>query len=168
MMSNDITRFNTADISERLVGITPQYLNNFLQRRLFGLRASVQSGKVRSRRRLFSQGDVFGIALVWQLFESGLRTDPIARVLKDISQSKTANANEAARKLLNSGAEFLLIRRRARKPSKIAAEKPDQVVEATVRLAQLPELIGHSDETFLVIPIGKRFAEITTRINLLS
>ena len=167
-MSSEITgKFESAEISELLVGITPTYLNNFLQRGLFGLKASVEPGRVRSKRRLFSRDDVFGIALAWLLFESGLRTEPIIRVLKDITQSKTGNANEAARKLLNSGAEFLLIRRRPRKPSKTTAEKPEQTVQAT-QLAQLLEVMQkHFEENFLVIPVGSKFADISTRINLL-
>src|SRR2546423_1231726 len=62
---------DAADICERLVGITPIYLQNFVQRGSYGLRASVQQGKRREKRRLFSREDVFGIALVWLLFESG-------------------------------------------------------------------------------------------------
>ena len=78
-MSTDIMHeIDASDICERLVGITPIHLQNFVSRGAYGLRASVQSGKVRAQRRLFSREDVFGIALVWLLFESGLRGDPMA------------------------------------------------------------------------------------------
>ena len=72
MMSTDMHLIDSADICERLVGISPIYLQNFVQRNSYGLRASIQPGKVREQRRFFSRDDVFGIALVWLLFESGL------------------------------------------------------------------------------------------------
>jgi hypothetical protein len=88
-----------ADICERLVGITPIYLQNFLQRGSYGLHSSVSPGKLRSQRRLFSQDDVYGIALVWLLFEAGLRGDSIARILNVVAGTKKPNANLAAAKL---------------------------------------------------------------------
>lgn len=167
MSSASLIQFDSADVSERLVGITPTYLNNFVQRGLFGLKASVQSGQVRAKRRLFSREDVFGIALVWLLFESGLRTDPIIRVLKDIARTKTPNANLAAKKLLDSNAEFLLICRQARRPSKIPTERPNQTVQSVPR-SQLAELLDeHSEQNVLVIPIGAKFSDIANRIGLL-
>ena len=112
---------DAADICERLVGITPIYLQNFLQRGSYGLRSSVSPGKVRSQRRLFSPDDVYGIALVWLLFESGLRGDPIARILNEVAGTKKANANSAAAKVLAAGSEYLVVSRTARRPSKATA-----------------------------------------------
>src|SRR5215472_18722315 len=118
MMSTDSQpKFDSADICERLVGITPIYLNNFLQRGSFGLKPSIQGGKLRSQRRQFSREDVYGFALVWLLFETGLRTDPIARILKQIVDTPKANANLAAKKLLEVKAEFLAVLRQPRRPS---------------------------------------------------
>ena len=78
-----VVAFETSDITELLVGITPAYLNTFLQRKLYGITASLQAGKVRDKRRLFNEEDVFRIAFVWILFEGGLRTQPIRRILKN-------------------------------------------------------------------------------------
>src|SRR5437667_5305048 len=104
MMSRKIQpKIDAADITERLVGIAPAYLQNFISRRSYGLRASLKSGKVRAQRRSFSRDDVFGIALVWLLFESGLRSEPLARVLNDICGTKLSDANLAAKKLLKAG-----------------------------------------------------------------
>jgi len=161
------SRVDSADISERLVGITPVYLNNFLQRELFGLKASVQSGKVRAKRRLFSRDDVFGIALVWLLFESGLRTEPIIRVLKDITRSAKPNANAAAKKLLDSGAEYLLIVRDPRMPTKSPKEKPEQSVQ-TVPAAQLSDTFErYPASDLLAIPVGNKFADVRKRLGVL-
>src|SRR4051812_33594912 len=109
---------DAADICERLVGITPVYLQNFLQRGSYGLHSSVSPGKVRSQRRLFSPDDVYGIALVWLLFESGLRGDPIARILKEIAGTKKSDANKAANVLLENDTDYILVLRAPRRPSK--------------------------------------------------
>src|SRR3989442_236383 len=96
LMSSEMQpEIDSAEICERLVGITPIYLQNFVQRGRgrYGLKASAQAGKWRERRRLFSRDDVFGIALVWLLFESGLRSDPIIRILKEIAGTKQPKAN---------------------------------------------------------------------------
>src|SRR5215475_12649541 len=109
MMSKTILpEIDAADVCERLIGITPVYLQNFLQRGLYGVRSSVSPGKVRSQRRLFSTEDVYGIALVWLLFESGLRGDPIARILKDIARTKKPDANKAAKTLVENDTDYIL------------------------------------------------------------
>src|SRR5437016_259941 len=132
MVSNKIiSEIDASDISERLVGITPIYLQRFIQRGLYSLKASVKSGKVRAQRRSFSRDDVFGIALVWLLFESGLRTDPIIRVLKAIAGTTKPDANLAARKLLDAKHEYLLISRTPRMPSKTIPDEPPQKVQPT-------------------------------------
>src|SRR5688572_16037241 len=111
-------QFETADISERLVGITPRHLNKFVQQGLAGIRPSIQAGKVRAQRRLFSEEDVFGIALIWMLFEAGLRADPIRRIQRQIVNAKKGSANDAAKRLIEQKAEYLLIIRQPRGPSK--------------------------------------------------
>src|SRR5216683_1907653 len=127
MVSNKIiSEIDASDISERLVGITPIYLQRFIQRGLYGLRASLKSGKVRAQRRSFSRDDVFGIALIWLLFESGMRTDPIIRVLNQVGNTKKADAKVAAKKLLESDADYLVIVRQPRGPAKEIPDKPQQ------------------------------------------
>jgi hypothetical protein len=170
MMSRKLRpEIDAADISERLVGITPVYLQNFLQRGSYGLRSSVSPGKVRSQRRLFSREDVFGIALVWLLFESGLRTDPTIRVLKEIvgSDKTNANANRAAKKLLESKADYLVILRQPRTPTKTPPDKPGQ----TVRVAgasEIAEMLGqYPAAELLVVPVGHKFDDVRKRMEML-
>jgi hypothetical protein len=166
-MSNEIEYgIDAADISERLVGITPIYLQNFIQRGSYGLRASVKPGKVRSQRRLFSREDVFGIALVWLLFESGLRGDPIARVLNDIAGTKKANANLAAKKLLQSQSEYLLILRKSRGPSKRIPEKPEQETR-TISKRETSDPRAQNPDIEILIPIGNKFSDIGRRLEIL-
>jgi hypothetical protein len=167
-MSREIAQeIDSADISERLVGITPVYLNNFLQRGLFGLTASVQAGKLREKRRLFSREDVFGIALVWLLFESGLRTDPTIRVLKEIVGSDKTNANRAAKKLLDSKADYLVILRQPRTPTKTPPDKPGQTVRLA-RSSEIAEMLGQDPAAeLLLIPVGHKFDDVRKRLEML-
>ena len=173
-MSREIEpEIDAADICERLVGISPVYLQNFLQRGLYGLRSSVSPGKVRSVRRLFSVDDVYGIALVWLLFESGLRGELIARILKDVARTKTANANKAARAVRNAENDYLLVIRTPRRPSKSIAEKPDQQVHFMQKLHMVSEkalriFLGDDiDRTILILPVGSKFGDIRARLQIL-
>jgi hypothetical protein len=173
-MSSEISsEIDPADICERLVGITPVYLQNFLQRGSYGLRSSISQGKVRSQRRLFSPDDVYGIALVWLLFESGLRSDPIARILKDITRSRTVNANKAAEVLRESGQDYLVVIRTPRRPSKSIADKPDQQLQFVQKVRMASEkslaflLEEDVDRTILLIPVGDKFADLRTRLEIL-
>lgn len=155
---------DAADITERLVGITPIYLQNFVSRGLYGLRASVKPGKVRAQRRLFSREDIFGIALVWLLFESGLRSEPLTRVLNDIAGTKKANANLAAKKLLESSTQYLLIGRTPRGPSKSIPEKPVQIVRRAGQMELATAVKEHSTSDLIVIPVGQKFDDIRKRM----
>jgi hypothetical protein len=168
MISTDFTpEIDAADVTERLVGITPIYLQNFISRGLYGLRASVKPGKVRAQRRLFSRDDVFGIALVWLLFESGLRSDPIARVLNDIAGTKKANANVAAKKLQESQSAYLLIVRNPRGPTKRPQEKPEQSVKVVHNAELSGEMEQHASSDVLVIPVGFKFGDVRKRLEIL-
>jgi hypothetical protein len=166
-MSNTFNpKIDASDVAERLVGITPIYLQNFVSRGLYGLRASVIRGKVRAQRRLFSRDDVFGIALVWLLFESGLRGEPLARVLKDITKTDKANANLAAKKLLESGSDYLLIVRQPR-DTKTPQDKPEQVVKPIKQSKLAGAIVQEPTADLLIIPIGPKFEDIRKRMEIL-
>lgn len=91
--------FDSNEVCE-LVGIGPLLLNKFVERRTYGIQPSVRSGKGRGGRRLFSPDDVLGIAFVWWLFESGLRSGVIENILGQICAPAKGIASEAARKLV--------------------------------------------------------------------
>lgn len=168
MMSKEITRaFESSEITELLVGITPPYLNNFVQRGTFGLKASVQAGELRAKRRLFSEDDVFGIALVWLLFESGLRTDPIIRILKEVGKTKQPNANLAANKLREANADWLIINRAPRRPSKNIPDKPEHKVMA-IQQSQFEQSFSQElGASVMAIPVGRKFQDIGQRMKML-
>lgn len=95
-------QFLTFDSSEvcELVGIGPLLLNKFVERRTYGIQPSVRSGKGRGGRRLFSPDDVFGIAFVWWLFESGLRSGVIENILDQICKPAKGIASETGKRLV--------------------------------------------------------------------
>lgn len=103
--------FLTYDSSEvcELVGIGPLLLNKFVERKTYGIQPSVRSGKGRGGRRLFSPDDVLGIALVWWLFEAGLRSGVIQYVLDQICKPTKGAASEAAKKLVKRNIQTLVI-----------------------------------------------------------
>ena len=110
---------------------------------------------------------MFGIALVWLLFESGLRNDPIARVLNDIAGTKKANANLAAKTLLKSESDYLLIGRKPRGPTKNPQDKPEQRVKA-IEQSEIARAIGHDiTADLLIIPVGPKFEDICKRMEIL-
>lgn len=168
---------DTTDISERLVGITPVYLQNFLQRGSYGVRSSVSPGKVRSKRRLFSPEDVYGIALVWLLFESGLRGDAIEQVLTAIARTKRPDANKSANVVLDEYCDYLLIIRTPRRPSKSVPTEPKQRVEMVSEEALSMYLFAKGpdegdadfiteDESILIVPVGDKFADVGKRLDV--
>jgi hypothetical protein len=99
--------YDSSEVS-KLVGIGPLLLNKLVERKMYGIGPSVRSGKGRGGRRLFSPDDVFGIALVWWLFESGLRSNVIQVVLDDICGTKGAAAIQAGKTLM--GRRILTLR----------------------------------------------------------
>jgi hypothetical protein len=167
-MSNEITpEIDSADICERLVGITPIYLQNFVARGLYGLRASVKPGKVRAQRRLFSRDDVFGIALIWLLFEAGMRTDPIIRIVKDITGTDNPNPNLAAKKLLQQNVEYLVIDRTPRLPTKTPSEKPGQKIHFLREAEEFQPGLWNPAAAEILLPVGQKFRDIETRLRIL-
>jgi hypothetical protein len=89
-----------------LVGMSPIFLNRLVERELHGIKPSLRSEVDTGGRRWFSKEDLFGIGLVFWLFEAGLRagsgkkrTSVIQKVLDEIVGKGNASANEAAQRL---------------------------------------------------------------------
>lgn len=118
--------FSSWDIIDQLVGITPIYLNAFVQpnRNLYGIRATESEKQGDRKARIFNEADVFGIALAWMLFESGLRTEPIRRIMNELAGTKKANANKTAEVLMRRGTEYIVIVREPRRPRGNADPQP--------------------------------------------
>ena len=156
-----------SDVTGLIVGIKPIYLNTFLHRGLYGITdsESVRVGKGGEKRRLFSEADVFGIALVWMLFESGLRTKSIRRILNDLAGTQKANAKMAAETLRQYQAEYIVVVREPRKPKGKTDPEPD------IRTANESELAGiladNPTANVLMVPIGAKFADIKERLRVL-
>jgi hypothetical protein len=150
--------FGVTDVAV-LVGIQPIQLNKFIERKKYGI---VQPGKGRGQERRFSEEDIFGIALVWWLFESGLRSDTIQFVLNQICGGRlNSKANDAAILLLKGGVERLAVTREPR----LAAAKHPQQRTYLHKVAQATQLAREtSKESVLIIPVGNLFARLQEAI----
>ena len=60
-------------IVSAIVGVPINFLNRMVERKLHGIKPSIRSDVNTGGRRWFSKEDVYGIALVYWLFEAGLR-----------------------------------------------------------------------------------------------
>jgi hypothetical protein len=154
--------FESSDVVE-VVGIRPIYLNKFVERRLYGIEPSVRSGEGRGSRRWFSLDDVFGIALVWWLFEAGLRTEVIKRVLREVSKSSKDDANLAAKSLMKSGVDCLTVTRDLRLAGNKQQRTPQDVqgVDFSDAQEKLSEL---GNQSIYVLPVRSLFADLLARL----
>ena len=149
--------FTSFDVVE-LVGVTPIYLNALVQRKLYGIKPSI-SGRGR-KVRIFDEDDAYGIAFVWILFESGLRTQEIRTILTHLTQTRRADAKYTAQGWLETPAgEYLLV---ARDPSQPKSKRLDVGRAHGYEIANI--LKENPMTSLLAIPIGTRFEEIKERI----
>jgi hypothetical protein len=147
----------------QIVGIRPTYLNKIVERGLYGVEPSLRWGQGKGSRRWFTQEDVFGIALVWWLFEAGLRTEVIKRVLRDLGNPRKASAKSAAEALQRRGADYLVIEREVRS-AESDKEYPNQRVRL-VRSTEITDLLNKSDkESLQVLPVRSLFADLDSRL----
>jgi hypothetical protein len=151
--------FTSQDVVE-LVGVTPVHLNALVHRKLYKIRPSI-SGPGR-RFRVFDEDDLFGIALVWILFESGLRTEEIRNILTSLLENhRTADARQTAQIWFEiPGSEYLIV---VRDPWDENHELRLDIGRA--HQYEIADIIARSPRaSVLAIPIGPRFTEIQERI----
>lgn len=156
--SNQAQFFDTQQVLQ-IVGIRAFYLNRFVERSQYGIAPSVRSGSGRGSRRLFSSDDIDGIALVWWLFESGLRSRAIEYVLNQVCGGKlNSKANDAAKILIDDGWEILVVRRWPRESTDAGREYPKQEV-FRVDSRKAAQLVNENQNTsLLVVPTENLFA----------
>lgn len=157
--------FASSDVTDILVGITTNYLNTILQRKHYGISESASDHREGRNFRLFGEADVFGIALVWMLFESGLRAPTIRGILNKLAGTKKANAKASAEVLIRSKAEYLVVAREPRKP-KSRSDPDGRIVQAKEE-----DLAGIIDDNptanVLIVPVGTKFNDIRKRIEII-
>ena len=157
--------FETRDMI-RFTGIPANYLNKFIEHRSFGIKPSIRAGSGRGTRRLFSDFDALGIALVWSLFQAGLRSRVIAQVLQAVLEGPEGPqglATEAAERMdvecaaLNEQRVLVIRRSLSRSRTKVRSLKVwlDDKDYAEPRSELSSEL---------VIPISMVFAEVKKKI----
>jgi hypothetical protein len=165
MTADGIVALSSSDVTA-IVGITPIYLNALVHRKLYGIAASISDQHGEMKIRIFSEEDVFGIALVWMLFESGLRTQSIREILLQVVETDEPDANAAAESLALSGVAHLLI---IREPSKSKKKKTANLLVEPTLIDDLVDLVEnavaeHRTAAILLVPVGARFAEIENKI----
>jgi hypothetical protein len=159
--------FETAEVTE-LVGIPSILLNKFVERGQYGVQASVRAGRGRGSRRLFSKDDLFGIALVWWLFESGLRAKVIQFVLNQICGRKlNSQANDAARLLNQREPDLLLIERTPRTEAKEGVTHPGQRALLTRREHAIEQIKTLGTRTSLALPVGNLYSRLKGKMDKL-
>lgn len=159
--------FETWHVTEILVGIPQTYLNMFLQRRLYGITAGVVGRRGEKNSRRFDDAEVFGIALAWLLFKSGLRTRPIIQILCDITGTKDANAREAAQVLLEARLRYLVVIRELMNP--VNEAEGELRVQVTDWVEDVTEILANNTTaSALVLPVGDIFDGIEHRMNVIQ
>jgi hypothetical protein len=157
--------YESGEVTE-LVGIHAIYLTKFVERGLYGIEPSVRPGERWKRRRLFSGEDVQGVALVWWLFESGLRSQVIRNVLNKICGGRLrSKANNAAKKLIHEDTWMLTIKRRPR-----TAQEKDETDSLKVCLLDETQALNTVKNTnaasVLVLPVGPLFSNLKTAMEM--
>jgi hypothetical protein len=154
--------FGIMDLA-RLIGIQPTLLNKLIQREKYGITASAQPGHGRGKERRFGEEDVYGIALVYWLFESGLRSDSIQYVLNQICGRKLNSiAADAASVILRKSTDMLVINRTPR----TGYEKRPAQETRVVGTDEAARLVRETTrDSVLVLPVGRLFANLREKMN---
>jgi hypothetical protein len=158
--------FDSSDVA-KIVGITPIYLNALVHRKLYGIVPSISDRHGEMKIRIFGAEDLFGIGLVWTLFESGLRTNAIREVLVQLAGTDEPDANVAAEYLTESGyPAYLVIVRELTTQAKKRKLKVsvEATLSDTVLNAVAEGVDRHPTANILIVPVGARFAEIAERM----
>jgi hypothetical protein len=151
--------FESRDVI-RFTRIPATYLNKFLEHNR--IRASIRQGEGRGSRRLFTKQDVLGIALMWALFQTGLRSKVIADALRALSPDESSIGPITAVATIldchpSGAAAELVIRRWLGPPRKKGRDL--RVITAPSDVEPRPELSSE-----LVIPVGRIFEEVKKEI----
>lgn len=163
---------NLSDVYEsrdliRAVGISSTYLNQLVERGLFGIKPSLRSGESRGSRRWFSRADALGVAMVWWLFEAGLRAGSgrtrrsvVQDIINQICGKPGSSANDAARILSDLRVRWLVI---IRQPHVSRFQRPQQVVHQLNDEFEVTELLTsklNQHATIIVVPVGNLFLDL--------
>jgi hypothetical protein len=157
--------FDSTEVTT-VVGISTILLNKFVERKSYGIEPSIRAGKGPGSRRLFSDEDVMGIALVWWLFEAGLRSEAIEDIIAELCVDvPNVSATDAAWTLVNGKYGQIAIKREPRisAKSRSADAKPKQEVlfiEEGDWQHALRKFLEDETASVLFIPVGERFAKL--------
>jgi hypothetical protein len=158
--------FESWHLTGFLADIPAPFLNMLLQRKLYGITASVEGRRGDKNSRRFDEETVFGIALVWMLFTSGLRTEPIRQILKDIAETTKADAVEAAQVLLQAQVSYLVIFRELVNTGDEAGR--ELKTAGTSFVEDIAKYVtDNPTSSVLTVPVGERFTDIEQRMSII-
>ena len=140
--------FQASEIT-RVTGIPTTRLNKFVESPGYGIKPSIRGTAGRGAPRLYSLDDLLGIALAWWLFQAGLRSKVIGRVLKSKPLLKTLKESEDWTSETAQD-RFLLIRRELK-----SSDKPAQDVRAETFEEIVNELKASREHSIHVFPMGE-------------
>jgi hypothetical protein len=157
--------FASAEVAT-VVGISTILLNKFVERKSYGIEPSIRAGKGTGSRRFFSEEDVMGIALVWWLFEAGLRSAAIQEIIAELCVDvPNVSATDATWTLVNGKYGHIAIKREPRTPANSRSANPKQkqkvlFIEEEDWQVALRMFVEDVTASVLFIPVGARFAEL--------
>lgn len=137
------------------------HLNMLLQRKLYGIRASVAGKRGEKSSRRFDAATVLGIALVWALFKTGLRTEPIRRILNEITETRDEDAVEAAMSLRSSDTGYLVI------IHELSGDDASTALDVFPLEQEISEVLGSNPTaSVLLLPVRNIFARVEKLMDL--
>jgi hypothetical protein len=115
---------------------------------------------------LFGEEDVYGIALVHLLFESGLRSDVIQRVLNQICKKLDSEANDAARRIMERDADVVVVCREPRTGASGNRTGPTLPAQTTALYGakDVAQIATPQTGSILIIRVGKVLKELHTKL----
>jgi hypothetical protein len=158
----------TSEVAE-IVGVSVPLLSKYAQRGRYGITASMRPGRTgRGKERLFGVEDVYGIALVHLLFESGLRSEVIQWVVNQICFKKLGSkANDAARRIMEEDKDLIVVLRQPRtganRPESGDAKLPEQETEL-YSVKDVAKIAIPQTGSILIIRVGEILKELRTKL----
>jgi hypothetical protein len=139
--------FQASEIT-RLVGIPQPKLAKFMESPGYKLNPSLREKAGRGTPRLYNLDDLLAVALAWWLFQAGLRSQVIGRI---ISARETAKLLSESEHWKPSENRLLVIARQIESPH----GRPEQKMSFVSAKAVAADLQSDLRRSLQILPVGK-------------
>lgn len=141
-----------------LIGMPERRLAKFIESPGYGIAPSVRLKAGRGAPRLYNLGDLFSIAVAWWLFQAGLRSQVIGRILKSRDVSKSIRdsqgwTQQAAKR------RFIVVKREMASSEPPLQEVGGVGLDEVIRMIESPGRFA-----FEVLPIGTLLFELWEKL----